>query len=189
MRLHSQAVETSALEGASYQTPGITVRTYGIDHLVVHFRNNCGVAMSPQPAYSRSVRSESRTYLANGLAAWLVPHLATTRRSPLNSWNSVEVLSVGERSCVLNIKGRDWLSYSTNPPTCPTSQPGRSWGCIPTPSGSGDIVGRVEISPWLSKQAAGRKPVFSPSRPGDHQGDRLRSRLPDQVAVESAIDR
>ena len=31
-----------------------------------HFRNNCGVAMSHELAYSRSVRPEFRTYLANG---------------------------------------------------------------------------------------------------------------------------
>jgi hypothetical protein len=75
-----------------------------------HFRNNCGVAMSREHAYSRGVRLESRTYLANGLASWLAPRLLINRRFPLTSSSSVEVLSAAERSHVPNTKGRDWLS-------------------------------------------------------------------------------
>jgi hypothetical protein len=126
------------------------------------FTINCGVAMSGELAYSRNVRSESRTYLANGVASWLAPHLLINRRFPLTSSHSVEILSLGERSRVPNTRERDWLSYSTNRPPCPTSQPGLSWSCIPTPSASGDTVGRVAFSPWSSKQAAGASPFFPP---------------------------
>jgi hypothetical protein len=118
--------------------------------------------MSRELAYSRSVRPEFRTYLANGLALWLAPRLSINQRFPLTSSLSVEVLSADERSRVPNTNGRDWLSCSTNLPRYPTSQLGVSWSCIPTPSAFGGAVGRVAISRWLSKKAAGASPFFPP---------------------------
>ena len=89
--------------------------------------------MSCELAYSRSVRPEFRTFLANGLALWLAPRLSINRRFPLTSSRSAEVFSVDGRSHVPNTNGHDWLSCSTNLPRCPTSQLGVSWSCIPTP--------------------------------------------------------
>jgi hypothetical protein len=49
-------------------------------------------------AYSRSVRPELRTYLANGLASWLAPRLSIYRRFPLTSPPRVEVLPLSRLS-------------------------------------------------------------------------------------------
>ena len=72
--------------------------------------------MSRELAYSRSVRPEFRTYLANGLASWLAPRLSINRRFPLTSSPSVEVLSAAERSRVPNTNGRNWLSCCCRQP-------------------------------------------------------------------------
>ncbi len=118
--------------------------------------------MSCEVAYSRGVRLESRAYLANGLASCLAPRLLINRRFPLTSSRSVKVWSVGELSRVPNTNGHDWPSCSTNPRSCPTSRPGCSWICIPTPSASGGTVGHVAGSRWSSKKGAGASPFFPP---------------------------
>jgi DDE superfamily endonuclease len=118
--------------------------------------------MSRERAYSRVVRLESRTYLANGLASWLAPRLLINRRFPLNSSHSAKVWSVGGQSLVPNIKGHNWRFYSTNSRGYPTSQQGCASICIPTPSASGGTAGRVAISRWSSKKGAGVSPFFPP---------------------------
>ena len=118
--------------------------------------------MSGKLAYSRSVRPEFRTYLANGIASWLVRRLSINRLFPLTLSPSVGALSGDERSRVHNTSGRGWLSCSTDLPRYPTLQLGMSWNCIPTPCASGGVVGRVAISRWLSKKAAGASPFFPP---------------------------
>jgi hypothetical protein len=118
--------------------------------------------MSRELAYSRSVRPEFRTYLANGLASWLAPRLSINRRFPLTSLPSVDVLSADERSRVPNTNGRGWLSCSTNLPRDPTSQLGESWSCMPAPFASGGTVGRAAISRWWSKKVAAASPFFPP---------------------------
>jgi hypothetical protein len=76
--------------------------------------------MTLDRAYSRIVRLESRTHLANGLASCLAPRLLINRRFPLTSLRVVKVWSVDERSRVPNTKGHNSLSYSTNRRDCPT---------------------------------------------------------------------
>jgi hypothetical protein len=118
--------------------------------------------MSPEPAYSRSVRLEFRTLLGNGLASWLAPHLSINRRFPRNSSSSAEAWSVAGRSRVPNTNGRDWLFCSTTlqPPPMSRRQPSSS--CIPTPSAFGGIAGPTATSPWPIKADAGESSIFPP---------------------------
>jgi hypothetical protein len=118
--------------------------------------------MSRELAYSRVVRLESRTYLANGLASWLAPRLSINRRFPLTSSHSAKVWFVGGQSLVPNIKGHNWCFYSTKTQGYPTSQQGCASICIPTPSAFGGTAGRVAISRWSSKKGAGVSPFFPP---------------------------
>jgi hypothetical protein len=125
--------------------------------------------MSVERAYSRNVGSEPHTFLADGLASWLAPHLSIIRRFPRTSSSSAAVLFVGGRSRGLNTKGQDSLSCFTNAPIRPTSRRRPSWSCTPTQYASGGIDGRKVTSPWPSSPVVGESPFFSPSRPG--QGD------------------
>jgi DDE superfamily endonuclease len=118
--------------------------------------------MSREFTYSRVVRLESRTYLANGLASWPAPRLLINRRFPLISSHSAKVWFVGGQSLVPDIKGHNWCFYSTKTRGYPTSQQGCASICIPTPSASGGTAGRVAISRWSSKKGAGVSPFFPP---------------------------
>jgi hypothetical protein len=130
--------------------------------LVVHFTISCGVAVSQGLAYSRDLRLEIRTSIANGVAPCRAPHPSTNQHSRLSFSTGVEALFANARCRAANTKGRDWPFYSMKPPPRRTSRPEPSWICIPTRCASGDTVGRAAISPWLSNQAAGASPFFPP---------------------------
>ena len=118
--------------------------------------------MTVERAYSRSVGSETPTFLADGLASWLAPHLSINRRSPPTSSNSAAVSFVGGRSRGLNTKGPDSPFCSTNAPIRPTSRRALSWSCTPTPYVSGGVDGRKVTSPSPSRPGAGESPFFPP---------------------------
>jgi hypothetical protein len=118
--------------------------------------------MPTELAYSRIVRSGTRTSLADGLASWLAPHLSINRHSPTTSWSSAGVWSVGEPSRWPDTKERGWFCCSTNHRPCPTSRRGPSWSCTPTPYDSGGAAGRKATSPWPIRQGAGEGPIFPP---------------------------
>jgi hypothetical protein len=118
--------------------------------------------MPTGPLYSRTVRLGSRSHLGNGLSSWLAPHLSINLVFPWNSSKSADPWSVAGRSRVPNIKGHAWSSYSTRPPTRPTSRRELSSSCTPTPSASGDVAGPKAISLLPIKSDAGERPIFPP---------------------------
>jgi hypothetical protein len=118
--------------------------------------------MSRGLTYSRSIRPESRSSLANGVAPCLVPHLLIDRRSLTNSLMNVGASFAGERSRMTSARGLGWFSCSTNRQTYRMSQPGLWWNCTPIPSTAGANVGDVATSPWPTKRAAGASPLFPP---------------------------
>ena len=118
--------------------------------------------MSRGLTYSRSVRPESRSSLANGVAPCLVRHLLIVPRSLTSSLRNVGALFAGERSRTTGARGLGWFSCSTNHQTYRTSQPGLWWNCTPIPCTAGVTVGHVATSPWSIKRVAGAGPPFPP---------------------------
>jgi hypothetical protein len=118
--------------------------------------------MAPGLIYSRSVRTECRSPLANGVAPCPVPRLNINPRSLTSSLMNVGASFAGERSRTTSARGLGWFSCSTNHQTCRTSQPGLWWNCTPIPSTAGVTVGQVVTSPWPIKRAADASPLFPP---------------------------
>jgi DDE superfamily endonuclease len=118
--------------------------------------------MPGERAYSRGDRSESRSFLANGLASCPAQRLSIDQHFRPNFSKNVAVSRVGGPFRLLNTKGRDWHSCSTNHRRCPTSRRGPSWNCIPIPYASGVVGGFKAISHWLIRQDAGESPIFPP---------------------------
>jgi hypothetical protein len=118
--------------------------------------------MAVERAYSRSVGSEPRTFLADGLASWLAPCLSINRRFPTTSSNNAAILSVGELSRGLNTKGQDSPCCFTKSQFHPTAWREPSSNYIPTPYASGGDGGHKATSPWSSNQDAGESPFFPP---------------------------
>ena len=112
--------------------------------------------------YSQSVRPESRSSFANGVAPCLVPRLWIDPRSPSSSSMNAGGLFAGERSRTTGARGPGWFSCCTNHQTYRTSQPGLWWNCTPIPSNAGVAVGHAAISPWLIKRVADASPLFPP---------------------------
>jgi len=118
--------------------------------------------MSSGLAYSRRVRLENRSPLANGVAPCLAPVLSTAPRSLTSSLINVGALCTGEWCHTASTRGHGWSSCSTNLLNYRTSQPGLWWNCTPIPSDSGATVGHVGTSLLPIKQAAGVSPFFPP---------------------------
>ena len=118
--------------------------------------------MSSERAYSRIERWDSRSFHTNGLASCPDPRLSIDPRFQPSSSNNVVALSVGEPSRSPTTKGRGWLCCSTNHQLSPTSPPGPSWSCTPTPYASGGVAGLKATSPWPIRQGAGESPIFPP---------------------------
>jgi len=118
--------------------------------------------MSSGLAYSRGVRLENRSPLANGVAPCLAPVLSTAPRSLTSSLINVGALCTGEWCHTASTRGHGWSSCSTNLLNYRTSQPGLWWNCTPIPSDSGATVGHVGTSLLPIKQAAGVSPFFPP---------------------------
>jgi len=129
---------------------------------VVHFTINGGVAMSCGLTYSWSIRPESRSSLANGVAPCLVPHPLIDPRSLTSSLMSVGASFADVRSRTTSVRGLGWFSCSMNHQTYRTSQPGLWWNCTPIPSIAGVTVGHAATSPWPIKRAADASPLFPP---------------------------
>jgi len=111
---------------------------------------------------SRSVRPESRSSLANGVARCLALHLLIDPRSLTSSFMNVGDSFAGERSCTTSARGLGWFSCSTNHQTYRTSQPGLWWNYTPIPSNAGGTDGEVVTSPWPIERAADASPPFPP---------------------------
>jgi hypothetical protein len=118
--------------------------------------------MSRGLTYSRSVRPESRSPFANGVAPCQVPRLLIDPSSLTNSLMNVGGSFAGERSRMTSARGLGWFSCSTNHQTYRTSQPGLWWNCTPIPCSDGVTVGHVATSPWPIKRAADASPLFPP---------------------------
>jgi hypothetical protein len=112
--------------------------------------------------YSRSVRLENRSLLANGVAPCLAPHLSTDPRSRSSSLIDVGASFAGELCPAPSTRGRGWSSCSTNHLTYRTSPPGPEWNCTPIPSTGGATAGPAATSPWPITPAAGASPPFPP---------------------------
>lgn len=112
--------------------------------------------------YSRSVRPESRSPHANGVAPCQAPHLSTNPRSLTSFLRSVGASYAGELSSAPSSRGLGWFSCSTNRHTCRTSQPGLWSNYTPIPSTAGVTVGQVATSLWPIERAAGASPPFPP---------------------------
>ena len=113
-------------------------------------------------AYSRCVRPESRSLLANGVAPCQALLLLTDPRSLTSSLISVGASFAGELSRTPSARGLGWFSCSMNRQTCRTWQRELWWNCTPVPSTAGAIAGHVAASPWLIEWAAGASPPFPP---------------------------
>ena len=118
--------------------------------------------MSSGLAYSRRVRLENRSPLANGVAPCLAPVLSTAPCSLTSSLINVGALCTGEWCHTASTRGHGWSSCSTNLLNYRTSQPGLWWNCTPIPSDSGATVDHVGTSLLPIKQAAGVSPFFPP---------------------------
>jgi DDE superfamily endonuclease len=118
--------------------------------------------MSRGLIYSQSVRLESRSSLANGVAPCLVPQLAIDPRSLTSSLMNVGGSFAGERSRTTSARGLGWFSCSTNHRTCRTSQREVWSNCTPIPCNAGGTVGQVAIFPWPIERAADASPPFPP---------------------------
>ena len=112
--------------------------------------------------YSRSVRTESRSLPANGVAPCPVPHLSIDPCSPTSFLKIVGALFAGERSRTASVRGLGWFSCSTNHLNYRTWGPGLWWICTPIPCTAGVTVGHVATSPWPIKRAADASPLFPP---------------------------
>jgi len=112
--------------------------------------------------YSRSVRPESRSSLANGVAPCLVPHLLIDPRSLTSSSMNAGSSFAGERSRTTSARGLGWFFCSTNRQAYRTSRPVLWWNCPPIPSNAGVAVGHAATSPWPIKRAADASPLFPP---------------------------
>ena len=118
--------------------------------------------MSLGLTYSRSVRPESRSSLASGVATCLVPHRSIVPLSLTSSLRNVGALFAGERSHTTGVRGLGWFSCSTNHQAYRTSQPVLWWNCTPIPSNAGVAVGLAATSPWRIERAADASPLFPP---------------------------
>jgi hypothetical protein len=123
---------------------------------------NGGVAMLRGLTYARSVRPESRSPLANGVAPCLAPRLSTDPRSLSSSLMNAGDSFAGERSSTASARGLGWFSCSMNHLAYRTSQPGLWWNFTPIPCTAGVTVGHVATSPWSIKRVAGAGPPFPP---------------------------
>jgi DDE superfamily endonuclease len=126
------------------------------------FRINGEVAMSRGLTYSRSVRPESRSSLASGVAPCLGRYLSIVPRFLTTSLRNVDASFAGEWSRTISVRGLGWFSCSTIHRTYQTSQPGLWWNCTPIPSNAGVAVGHAATSPWPIKRAADASPLFPP---------------------------
>ncbi len=118
--------------------------------------------MSRGLTYSRSVRPESRSPLANGVAPCLAPRLSADPLSLTSSLMNVGASFAGERSSTAGARGLGWFSCSTNRRTYRTSQSGLWLNCTPIPSNAGVTGGHAATSPWPIKRAANASPLFPP---------------------------
>ena len=113
-------------------------------------------------AYSRCVRPESRSPLANGVAPCQALLLLIDPRSLTSSLIRVGASFAGELSRTPSARGLGWFSCSMNRRTYRTLQPEPWWNCTRIPSTAGANVGHVASSPWPIKRAADASPPFPP---------------------------
>jgi hypothetical protein len=118
--------------------------------------------MTTGMAYSRCVRPESRSPLANGVAPCQALHLSTGPRSLTSFLIVVGASFAGELPRTPSARGLGWFSCSMNRQTYRTLRPGLWWNCTPIPSTAGATVGHVATSPWPIKRAADASPPFPP---------------------------
>jgi hypothetical protein len=113
-------------------------------------------------AYSRGVRPESRSPLANGVAPCQALLLLNAPRSLTNFLISVGTLFAGEMSRMPSARGLGWFSCFMNRRTYRTLQPGPWWNCTRIPSTAGANVGHAATAPWPIERTADASPPFPP---------------------------